>query len=65
MKKFTLADLMTADQAVQIIDLLNQQQQKIADLEKEVENLKNGQANLAWKDIYAQTEIYQIYGKGE
>lgn len=65
MKKFTLSDLMTAEQAVQIIDLLNQQQQKIADLEKEVENLKNGQANLAWKDIYTQTEIYQIYGKGE
>lgn len=63
MKKFTLSDLMSADQAVQIIDLLNQQKAELEDLRKEVENLKNGQANLAWKDVYAQTEIYQIYGK--
>lgn len=64
MKKFELKDLMTAAQALQIIDLLNKQQQQIEDLEKEVENLKNAQASLAWKDVYTQTEIYQIY-KGE
>ena len=58
-----LSDLMTAEQALQIITLLNKQQREIKDLKKEVENLKNAQADLAWKDINLQTEIYQIYGK--
>lgn len=61
MKQFKLSDLMTAEQALQIIDLLNKQQQKIEDLEKEVENLKHSQSNLAWRDVYTQTEIYKIY----
>ena len=64
MKKFELKDLMTAEQALIIIDLLNKQQQEIEDLTKEIENLKNAQANLTWRDINLQTEIYQIY-KGE
>lgn len=63
MKKFTLSDLMSAEQAIQIIELLNKQNKEIEDLKKEVENLKNAQTNLAWKDIYTQTEIYQIYGE--
>lgn len=61
MKKFELKDLMTAQQALQIIDLLNKQQQQIDDLEKEIANLKNAQSQLAWKDVYEQTQIYQIY----
>lgn len=64
MKQFKLQDLMTAEQALQIIDLLNKQCQEIEDLKKEVENLKQAQADLAWKDVYNQTKIYQIY-KGE
>lgn len=59
-----LQDLMTAEQALQIIDLLNKQCQEIENLKKEVENLKNSQSNLTWKDIYTQTEIYELY-KGE
>lgn len=64
MKQFKLSDLMTAEQAQQIIDLLNKQQQEIEDLKKEVENLKNAQATLVWKDINLQTEIYRLY-KGD
>ena len=64
MKKFELKDLMTAQQALQIIDLLNKQQQQIEDLKKEVENLKNAQSDLLWRDVYNQTEIYKIY-KGD
>ena len=64
MKQFKLQDLMTAEQALQIINLLNQQQQEIDDLKKEISNLKHSQAELAWRDIYNQTKIYEIY-KGE
>lgn len=64
MKQFKLQDLMTAEQALQILDLLNKQQQKIEDLEKEVSNLKQAQSDLAWRDVYNQTKIYEIY-KGE
>lgn len=61
MKQFKLQDLMTAEQALQIIDLLNKQCQEIEDLKKEVENLKHLHSDLAWRDINTQTEIYKIY----
>ena len=61
MKKFKLSDLLTAAQAQKIIDLLNEQQKQIEDLEKEVQNLKNEQSILAWRDVNLQTEIYNIY----
>lgn len=64
MKQFKLQDLMTAEQAIQLIDLLNKQSQEIEDLKKEVENLKNAQSRMTWDDIYTQTEIYKIY-KGD
>ena len=61
MKQFKLSDLLTAAQAQKIIDLLNEQQKQIEDLEKEVQNLKNEQSILAWRDVNLQTEIYNIY----
>lgn len=70
MKKFTLQDLMSAEQAQKIIDYLDETNQyidsletRVFELEKVVSNLKNSQSDLAWKDIYTQTEIYKIYGK--
>jgi len=60
--------LSSASQVHKIVVLLREQLQefddlvlKVNNLEKEVENLKNAQANLAWRDINLQTEIYKIY----
>lgn len=41
MKKFKLSDLMTADQALEILDYLESLETRIIDLEKQVANLKN------------------------
>ena len=41
MKQFKLSDLMTADQALEIIDYLESLETRIIDLERQVENLKN------------------------
>jgi len=64
MKKFKLQDLMTSDQALEILDYLESLETRIIDLEKQVSNLKNAQSELNWKDINLQTEIYKIY-KGD
>lgn len=71
MKKFELKDLMTAAQAQKIIDYIDETNEyidkletRVYELEKIVENLKHSQSDLAWRDVYNQTKIYEIY-KGE
>lgn len=63
--------LSSASQVHKIVVLLREQLQelddlvlKVTNLEKEVENLKNAQSDLTWRDVNLQTEIYKIY-KGE
>ena len=71
MKKFTLQDLMSAAQAQKIINYIDETNQyidnletRVYELEKIVENLKQSQSELTWRDVYNQTEIYKIY-KGD
>lgn len=56
-----LKDLMTAQQALEILDYIKSLESRIKDLELEVQNLKNEQSILSWRDINLQTEIYNIY----
>ena len=47
-----LSDLMTAEQALKIIEHIESLEQRIVDLEHKVENLENEKLNYVKKEIY-------------
>lgn len=73
MKKFTLADLMSAAQAQKIIDYLDETNQyidqletRVYELEKKIENYENAKLDRIRSEIENQKFMYDhFYGKGE
>jgi hypothetical protein len=72
MKKFTLADLMTAAQAQKIIEYLDETNKyidnletRVYELEKKIENFENAKLDRIRAEIEAQQFIYDQYYRKE
>lgn len=61
---FKLSDLMTAKQALEILELLNSINERLTDVEKKLENMENAKADSIRAEIEYQQWLYEnIYGK--
>lgn len=47
-----LSDLMTAEQALQVLEYIKSLESRVLDLEKKVENLENERSNYIIKEIF-------------
>lgn len=56
MKEFKLSDLMTAKQAIEIIDTITELQKRVINLENEVQALRT---ELTWHEVTLNTEYYK------
>lgn len=72
MKNFTIADLMTAEQAQKIIEYLNETNQyidhletRVYELEKKIENYENAKLDRIRSEIETQKFIYDNFYGGK